>query len=103
MSRELNNVCVSSELNNVCVSSELNNVCVSSELNNFCVSRGLKAQKYLAQGKRSGALGGECNVTTPCKGKSLRLLYTFALTGRAHRSHAKPRASEAAPWVVSAM
>ena len=26
-------------------------------LNNVCVSRGLKAQKYLAQGKRSGALG----------------------------------------------
>ena len=32
---------------------------------------GLKAQKYLAQGKRSDALGGECNVTTPCKGKSI--------------------------------
>ena len=53
-----------------------NNVCVSRGLNNVCVSRGLKAQKYLAQGKRA--------IGAPCKGKSLRLLYTFALTGRSY-------------------
>ena len=33
---------------------------VSRGLNKVCVSRGLKAQKYLAQGKRSGALGLAC-------------------------------------------
>ena len=85
--RGLNNVCVSRGLNNVCVSRGLNNVCVNRRgLNNVCVSQsGLKAQQFHSPGQAKRRPGfGMRAMGTPCKGKSLRLLYTFALTGRSY-------------------
>jgi hypothetical protein len=72
-------------LNNVCVSSELSKVCVSRGLSNVCVSRGLKVQQLPSPGqaKRRPGLGMRA-LCAPCKGKSVRLLYTFALTGRSY-------------------
>ena len=53
----------------------------------YAWAAGWRPSNYLAQGKRSGALGwGQANVATPSKGKSISLSYTFALTGRAPRS-----------------
>ena len=119
--RGLNNVCVSRGLNNVCVSRGLkaqqfhspglNNVCVSRRglkaqqfhspgLNNVCVSQsGLKAQQLPSPGqaKRRPGLGMRA-MCAPCKGKSLCLLYTFALTGRSYICLPQPRAPLRLPW-----
>ena len=65
----------------------LNNVCVNRRgLNNVCVSQsGLKAQQFHSPGQAKRRPGfGMRAMGTPCKGKSLRLLYTFALTGRSY-------------------
>ena len=118
----LNKVCVSRRgLNNVCVSRGLkaqqfhspglNNVCVSQSglkaqqfhspgLNNVCVSQsGLKAQQLPSPGqaKRRPGLGMRA-MCAPCKGKSLCLLYTFALTGRSYICFPQPRAPLRLPW-----
>jgi hypothetical protein len=70
---------------NVCVSSGMNNVRVSSGMNNVCVSSGLKAQQFHSPGQAKRRPGfGMRAVGAPCKGKSIRLLYTFALTGRSY-------------------
>ena len=54
-------------------------------LNNVCVSRGLKAQQLLSPGQAKRRPGfGMRAMCAPCKGKSLCLLYTFALTGRSY-------------------
>ena len=85
---------VSRGLNKVCVSRGLNKVCVSRGLNKVCVSRGLKAQQFHGraegpkvpspgQAKRRPGFGMRV-MCAPCKGKSLCLLYTFALTGRSY-------------------
>jgi hypothetical protein len=54
-------------------------------LNKVCVSRGLKAQQFPSPGQAKRRPGfGMRAMCAPCKGKSLRLLYTFALTGRSY-------------------
>ena len=68
------------------VSRGLNKVCVSRGLNNVCVSQsGLKAQRLPSPGQAKRRPGfGMRAMCAPCKGKSLRLLYTFAPSGRSY-------------------
>ena len=97
----LNKVCVSRRgLNNVCVSRGLKAQQFHSPgLNNVCVSQsGLKAQQLPSPGqaKRRPGLGMRA-MCAPCKGKSLCLLYTFALTGRSYICLPQPRRRFACP------
>ena len=59
---------------------------VSRGLNHVCVSQsGLKAHQFHSPGQAKRRPGfGMRTMGAPCKGKSLRLLYTFALTGRSY-------------------
>ena len=46
---------------------------------------GLKAQQFHSPGQAKRRPGfGMRAIGAPCKGKSIRLLYTFALTGRSY-------------------
>ena len=60
---------------------------------------GLKAQQFHSPGqakRRPGLGASKCSYAL--KGQKYRADYTFALTGRAYRSHAKPRAPLRLPW-----
>ena len=68
----------------------LNKVCVSHGLNTVCVSRGLKAQQLPSPGQAKRRPGfGMRAMCSPCKGKSLCLLYTFAPSGRVFKIRKK--------------
>ena len=66
-----------------------------------------KGQKFIAQGKRSDALGIMCREACACKDKSVeteRVMFTFALSGRGLIwCDGLPRVSLRLPWAEEAI